>query len=158
VVYVALSLVVQIIYRVVVLQGTGVLEGIRLGWQLVRQNFMNVFLMWLIVVGIQLGFFILMVPVVLVLGLVGLLVGGGGGFGLYFLVRAFSEPTLAAIIGGIIGGGLFLLLFGLPLLFLDGLKETYLSTVWTLTYRALVTPAAVKPVPGDVEANPALPA
>ena len=30
-----------------------------------------------------------------------------------------------------------MLVIGLPMLFLSGLKETYVSTVWTLAYREL---------------------
>jgi len=154
----ALSLVMETIDRVVVLQETGVRDGIRLGWQLVRQNFKDVFLMWLILLGIQIGFVIALIPVLMVLGLVGLLVGGGGGFGLYYLVNTITNPLPAIISGAVFGGTLFLLLVGLPLLFLGGLKETYISTVWTLTYRALTAPTAAISLPGGVDESPVLPA
>jgi len=36
---------------------------------------------------------------------------------------------------------IFIVVVSLPMLFLGGLRETYLSTAWTLTYRELVAKA-----------------
>jgi hypothetical protein len=58
----------------------------------------------------------------------------------------------------VLGGTLFLLIVGLPLLFLGGLKVSYISTVWTLTYRALTAPAVAAPLSAEGnEASPVLP-
>jgi hypothetical protein len=147
---VALSLVLETVYRVIVLGGTGVMDGLRQGWQLVRRNFKDVFVMWLILIGIQLGFFIVMVPVVLLLGFIGVVLGGGAGISAYLLIQMVANPVMAAIIAVFLGGGLFVGLIGLPLLFINGLKETYLSTVWTLVYRSLVAPVAAEAQPEAV--------
>ena len=151
---VALSLVTEMIYRVVVFQETGVVESIRLGIQTVRRSLKDVFVVWLILVGIQLGFFVILIPVVLVFGGVALLVGGGLGISVYFLAQAISSQVAGWVSGAIVGISLFLLVFLLPLLFMGGLKETYLSTVWTLTYRELSRSAALSlPVQADAPAS-----
>ena len=139
-----LSLFMETINRVVVLQDTGVMEGIQLGWQLVRRNIKDVFLMWLILVGIQIGFAIVLIPLVLFLLAVGAVIGGGAGFGMFHLANALWSQGAGWVSAFITGLALFFLVVGIPLLFLGGLKETFLSTVWTLTYRALVQPAMLE--------------
>lgn len=136
-----LSWLLEPIYRACVLGVYGVFDSIRKGWELVRHNFMDVLVMWLFLIGVKIGFFFLTIPIVLVLIGIGALFGGGAGFSLYFLLQALqsSQLFLPAII---IGGLIFMVVVSLPMLFLSGLLETYLSTTWTLTYRELV----VKPV------------
>ena len=43
--------------------------------------------------------------------------------------------NLPAILAGIFGFVVFMLIVGLPLAFLTGLRDTYVSSTWTLTYR-----------------------
>ena len=140
----ALSLFMEIIYRVVVLQGTSALEGIQLGFQLVRRNIKDVFLMWLILVGIQIGFAIVLIPIVFLLIFVGLILGGGAGIGMYHLANSLWSQTVGWISAFITGLTLFFLVLGIPMAFIGGLKDTYVSTVWTLTYRAIDLPSASK--------------
>ncbi len=132
-----IAMLMEIIYRVAVLENLGVFASIRRGWQLLRLNLSAVGLMWLILLGIRIGFGILMIPVVLLLIAIGLLFGGGLGAALYFLVNLSGSAAASWIAAGIVGGGLFVLILSVPLLFLGGLRETYFSTVWTLTYREL---------------------
>jgi hypothetical protein len=137
VIAVALSLVIELMRRACVLRGIGVMDSIRQGWQMVRTNFKDVFILWLILIGIQIGFFIITIPIILVLVAIGLVAGGGVGAAIYFLVQALTTTIAGVVTALIIGGLLFLLILSLPLLFLTGLKETYLSTTWTLAYREL---------------------
>ena len=134
---VALSLVMEIMRRVCVLRSTGVMDAIRQGWQMVRRNLKDVAILWLILIGIQIGFFIITIPIVLVLVAIGLVAGGGVGVAVYLLVQSLVSVTAGWVMAAIIGGLLFILILALPLLFLGGLKETYLSTTWTLAYREL---------------------
>ena len=139
-----MSLVMEIIWRVCVLQQTGVFEAIRLGWQMVRRNLKHVFLMWLILV------------------VVGVMVGGAAAVVLFLIVQAAAGVTTGVIVAAIVGVPLFLLVLGLPMLFLGGLKQTYFSTTWTLVYRefklALPAAAVLSATPGPAVEGDAAPA
>ena len=104
---------------------------------MVRQNLRDVGLMWLIAVGLRIGWVILMIPIVLLL----LVVSGGLGAVLALLAGGLTglafEGAAPWIVGFLVGIPIFLLLFVAPLAFLSGLFETYLSSTWTLTYREL---------------------
>ncbi len=132
-----LSLVMNLIRRECVLKGTGVIDSIRQGWEMLRSRFVDVFVLWLILLGIHIGYIIVLIPVILLLLGVGALVGGGVGFLVYFLTNlvAAGAPAMGAGLG--LGIGFFLLVLALPLLFLGGLRETYFSTAWTLAYREI---------------------
>jgi hypothetical protein len=138
---IALSLVMEIVYRTVVLEETEVMEGLRRGFRLVRNNLKGVGLMWLILVGIQIAFSIALIPVVFLLLFVGLIIGGGAGVGVYYFVQTFAGNLASLISALMVGAWLFMTVLGLPTLFISGLFEVYLSSTWTLTYRALVQPA-----------------
>jgi hypothetical protein len=147
-----MALVMEIIWRVCVLQQTGVFEAIRLGWQMVRKNLKHVFLMWLILVGIGIGYNLAAIPVALILLVVGALVGGAAAVALYLIVQAAAGVTAGVIAAAIVGGLLLLLALGLPMLFLGGLKQTYFSTTWTLVYREfkrVLPEAPVLAIEGD---------
>jgi hypothetical protein len=144
VVGVALSLVMNIIRRECVLEGTGVMDAIRQGWHKVRSNFMNVFIMWLILIGISIGYFIALIPVVLMLIGVGILLGGGTGFLTYTLVNVASSETAAIVTAVVLGASLFIAILAVPLSFVGGLRETYVSATWTLTYRELAPAKALE--------------
>lgn len=145
-----LSLFVEIIYRECILKGNGVIASIRNGWKKVMRNFKDVFLMWLILIGIRFGYFLVSIPVVILLLGIALLTGGGIGVAVYFIVNAINTAA-GWVMAAIVGGFIFLVIFSLPKLFLDGLFETYQSSVWTLTYRELngiVLNQDVLPAPG----------
>jgi uncharacterized membrane protein (UPF0182 family) len=113
------------------------MDSIRSGWQMVRRNLKDVFVLWLILVGIQIVLAIILIPIVLLLLAAGLVGGGLVGAAVYFLFQALSNITAGIILAVILGLALLILILALPLLFLGGLKETYLSTTWTLAYREL---------------------
>jgi len=142
VVAVVLSVLKPFFWRVCVLQRTGVVESIRQGYAMVRHNLKDVGLMWLITVGLRIGWMILTIPVVLLLLVVSGALGGllallaGGLTGLAF------EGAAPWIVGGVVGISIFILVLVAPLSLLGGLFETYLSGTWTLTYRELRAKAA----------------
>ncbi len=143
---------VRLARRACALEDLAVFDSIGRGWDVIRGHVKDVGLMWLIVFGIRLAFTVVMIPVVLLLlalagisgGLVVLLVRGIAGL--------FATGGASWIIGGIAGAPIFFLVFGAPLLFVGGLRETYVSTVWTLTFRELTAMevAASESEPGDV--------
>ena len=132
-----LSLVMELIRRVCVLEERGAIEAIRQGVQTLRSHFKDVFLMWLILVGVNLAYFVVMIPVLLLVLGVGVLLGGGLGF-LTYSLAAISGSQLAAILWAVgLGLMLFIIVISIPLGFLGGLRETFFSTTWTLTYREI---------------------
>ena len=140
---VTLSLVLEIMRRVCVLENRGVIDSIRHGWQLVSTNLKDVVLMWLILIGIRIGYSIALIPVVLLLLGIGLLAGGAVGASMYFLVVALASTGAGWVTAAVVGGLVFLLILAVPLLFLNGLRTTYFSSAWTLAYRE-VSPAINK--------------
>ena len=138
VVGVLLALVIQIMQRVCVLQEKGVFEAIRQGFQMVRQNLKSVFLMWLILVGISIGYGLLTIPVALILVVAWHCGGWNCSWGSVPDRACRRHPDgLASSPPPLWAGCVFILVLALPLLFLGGLKQTYFSTTWTLVYRGL---------------------
>jgi hypothetical protein len=131
----------EMIYRECVLGGKGVLESIRSGVQVLRTNFKDVFLLYLLLLAIQIIYIVAAVPVTFLLLALGLVVGGIAGALLYLALQGASVLT-AIVVAVIVGILLFAAVVGLPMLFLRGLRETYLSTAWTLGYRELPVSAA----------------
>jgi hypothetical protein len=68
-----------------------------------------------------------------------LVVAGGVGVLLYLALQAGSIVT-AVIVAAVAGVLLLIVVVGIPTLFLRGLRETYLSTAWTLAYREIPAP------------------
>ena len=138
---VVLGLLKRFFRRVCVLDDLRVGESIRRGYSLVRQNLKDVGLMWLIMVGVSIGYVIVMIPVGLILVLLGLgvgvLVGGGVALAIGSLTRLFLSGAVPWIVGGVVGVPILILLLLVPLAVLGGLRETFQSSTWTLTYREL---------------------
>ena len=141
VVAVILSVLKPFFRRACVLEELGVTAAIRQGYAVVRHNLKDVGLMWLITVGLRIGWAILMIPVAFLLLVVSGALGGllallaGGLTGLAF------EGAAPWIVGGVVGIPIFILVLVAPLSFLGGLFEVFLSSTWTLTYRELCAEA-----------------
>ncbi|HEX7432610.1 MAG TPA: hypothetical protein VF326_03065 [Anaerolineaceae bacterium] len=148
----------EVIRRVCVIQEKGGMESIRQGWRLVRQNLKDIFLMWLILLGIRIGYGLVLIPITLLMVLVGILVGGGVGLLSYFGVPALSTLIIGIAVAVAIGLVIFIAILSIPLLFLNGLLQTYLSTSWTLAYRDIspVFPGVSEPTLGPIQPDDAL--
>jgi hypothetical protein len=131
----ALSLFKHFFRRKSALQDLGPVEAIKAGFGLVKANLKDVLLTWLVMVGIQIGYAIAMIPVVFLLLAVAAVSGGLLGVTVGGLSSMFAGDLQAIIAGVIAGVPIFLLLLVAPLVFLGGLKETYVSSAWTLAYR-----------------------
>jgi hypothetical protein len=148
VVIAAASLLVHFFRRVCALEEVGVVESIRRGYALVRRHLKDVVIMWLIMVGLTLGWAILMIPVLLLLLLVGAVLAGGPALLVGGLAGMASRGgPLPWLLGGAVGLPIFFLVLAVPMLFLGGLWQIYRSGVWTLTYRELRALEAVQPAP-----------
>lgn len=144
-----LSLLLQFFRRAVVLENLGVMAGMRRGLQLVRQRLGDVIVMGLILFGLGLAWVIVMIPLVIVLLIAALVLGGLPALLVGVIVSLFTEGPLPWIIAAIVGAPIFFLVIGVPLLFLNGLAETFQSSAWTLTYRELLALEGARPTATD---------
>jgi hypothetical protein len=142
-------------WRISVLEDKGVVESMRQAGALIKRNWKNVGLMWLVVLGLKIGwaivFFVLMFPLLAV----SILTAVGG-------LLAAILPTLAAagiasllsapdywpwVFAAIIGLPLFFVVTFSPIFLVGGWAEIYQSSTWTLTYRELKAIETVSPTP-----------
>ena len=133
------SLLLETVGRVCVLEERGVFDALRQGMRLVRAHLVDIGLMWLLTIGVRILAGFVLVPLALFAGLVALLLGGGLGGLIYLLTAALGGGYIVA---AVIGGLVFLVVLGIPLTFAGGLLQSYLSTTWTLTYRAMQAASA----------------
>jgi hypothetical protein len=116
----------------VVLGRQGVLASIRQGIRLVRGSLRDTGLLWLLLVAVGLLWGIVKIPLVIVLVVASVVVGGIPA-GLVFLA---SQSWVAA---AAVGVPLFLLVLIPASSFVEGLFQVYTSSAWTLAYRETVT-------------------
>jgi hypothetical protein len=131
----ALSLFKRFFYRTCILAEMGVIDSIKQGYQLVRANLKDVATLWLILIGINLGFTLAIIPVVFLLLAIAAVVAGLLGLTVSGVSSLFAGDSQSLIAGLVVGVPLFFLLLVAPLIFLSGLKETFISSSWTLAYR-----------------------
>lgn len=135
---VVIGLLRPFFHRACVLEGLGVFASIRQGFEVVRRHLGDVVIMWLLMVGVGLAWMVVLIPVMLLLMLVGALVAGIPALLVgAFVHLLFSSGAAPWILGALVALPIFMLVVGLPSLFLGGLFETFKSTVWTMTYREL---------------------
>jgi hypothetical protein len=121
--------------REIVLADRGIGEAFASGFELVRRNFKDVFVMWLLMLGIGLLFGLLMIPVTFLV----LLLAGAVGGGLGWLMYLITDSAAWAVAFGLPP---FLALMFVPLAFIGGLYAAFHSSAWTLTYREVAAPVA----------------
>lgn len=146
-------------WRACTLEDLGVGEAIGRGWRMIWSNFQDVGLTWLIMVGIQIGFGILMIPVALVVVIVAGVAGGAVLLLLRGLVDLFAATNTAWIVGAVVAAPLFFLILVPALSFVSGLFKVFESSVWTLTYREIaaletLSEAGGEALPAEPELRP----
>jgi hypothetical protein len=148
---IALNLLRNFFWRVCVLEGLGVQDALRRGWDLVRENWKNVGLMWLVMIGLgivwAIGSLILMIislPIVLITFIIAAIIAAIPVLLLVGFFSLFLSNGLAWVPGIIFVLPLFLTIAFSPWLVLGSWQTVFTSTVWTLTYREIkALPAAV---------------
>jgi hypothetical protein len=135
---IALSLLLEFFHRAVVLENLGVIEGIRRGWQRVRQRMGDVLVMGLILFALGLDWAILLIPLTILLLLAAAVLGGLPALLVATIFSLFTQGSAPWIAAGIVAIPIVLMVVGAPLIFLSGLLETFKSSTWTLTYRELL--------------------
>jgi len=144
IVSIVLGLLRHFFWRVAALENAGVGESLRRGFAMVRENWKNVGLMWLIMVGLGIAWalvsiiaFFLLIPVMLITAIAGAAVAAIPGLLLVGLFSLFTSGYLPWIAAGIFILPLFFLVAFSPLVLLTAWQQIFTSTVWTLTYREI---------------------
>ena len=138
-----LSLLKQFFRRACALEDLGIGASLRRGFALARQNWQDVGLMWLLTFGINLGYALLMIPLGFLVFIIAAVFGGSIGMAAAAIANTFAGSGLAGaelsiIIGVLVGLPFFFLTIMVPLGFVGGLRETFISSTWTLSYRELL--------------------
>ena len=155
----AVKVLLRFFRRACALEGLGVIESIRQGLGVVRRHLLDVGLMWLIMLGVQIGLtiatialVIVLFPVIIALLILGSVLGGVPALLVGGLASLFLEGAVPWVLAALIGIPIFALVVSVPWLFLGGLVEVFKSSVWTLTYRELRALEGLEP--RDVETGP----
>jgi hypothetical protein len=154
-----LGLLRHFFWRACALENLTVRESLSRGFQMARENWKNIGIMWLVMIGLGIVWmivsviaFVLTIPVVAVTAVAGALVAvipallAGG------LTSLFLNGWLPWIVGALFALPLFFTVAFSPWLLLQGWQTVFTSTVWTLVYRELkalpaLTPQAVDETP-----------
>jgi hypothetical protein len=156
-----LGLLRPFFWRVAVLEDAGVGESMRRGFAMVREQWKNVGLMWLVMIGLGIAWIvvsiiaiIVTIPIVILTIIVAVVVVGIPFMLLVGLFSLFLTGPLPWIAAALFVLPLFFTIGFSPWLLLGSWKSVFTSTVWTLTYRELKTLPAIasqaEPVPvGD---------
>jgi hypothetical protein len=147
-----IALLRRFFWRACALEDLGVIDSIRQGWDVVRNHLKDVVLMWLIMVGVRIGWAIALIasaimlfPVILLLIAIGGVVGGLPALLVGGLASLFLEGPTPWVLASMIGFPIFILVVSAPWVFLGGLMEVFKSSTWTLTYRELRALEGVEP-------------
>jgi len=144
VMWIAGMVTVQLARRASCLEGLGVLASIWRGFRLMRAQLGGVGLTWLVIVGLDLVYPILVAPVGILLAAAGLAVSGLLALVLGALLALVLAKTIAWTIAIIVGVVLLVLAVAIPMTLLGGLREVFKSSAWTLTFREAVRNQSIK--------------
>jgi hypothetical protein len=132
------GLVIEQANIAIVIEDVGIIDGLRLGWNVFRDNFGAVFVMGLILsLGISLiGGFIISIPLAIVAAPA---------------IIGIASGTQRALGGGLLVAALCFVAYLPVLIILSGALRAYIESAWTLTYLRLTNkPEAMEPVPSPV--------
>lgn len=139
-----LHLLRNFFWRICVLENTGVRESLQRGFAMVLENWKNVGLMWLVMIGlgivwafVSIILAIITIPIVIVTALIAALVVALPFLLFVGIFSTFLGGYLPWIAGGLLVAPLFFTLAFSPWLLLGSWQSVYTSTVWTLTYREI---------------------
>lgn len=123
----------ELAWRQTALPQNGVIDSVKQAFGLIKRRFKDVAIIWLLLLGVGIGWIIVSLIVILPAALIAVaLIGGIPGVLVYLLT---GSGTVALIIGVPLGLLVLILVFS----FGQGLYLIYQSAVWTLTYMELQT-------------------
>ncbi len=133
-------------HRVCALDHRAVFESIRLGYRTIRGRLKDVGIMWLLMVGVSLGWVIITLVVFGVFAVVGLFLGGGPALLIGLLSSTFVKGAVPWLLAGAVGLPICVLVVLVPAFLLQAFYLVFRSSVWTLTYREVrIVPQAEAP-------------
>lgn len=139
-----LRLLRQFFWRVCVLENVGVGESFSRGFALMRENWKNIGLMWLVMIGLGIVWAIVSIvivlvtlPLVLVTLILAIFVVAVPALMLVGLFNLFVGNIMAWVLGIVFVLPLFFMLAFSPWVLIGAWQAVFTSTVWTLTYREL---------------------
>jgi hypothetical protein len=139
-----LSLLRNFFARAAALEDLGVRASLRHGWALFKRNWKSAGLMWLVMIGIGIGFgilgivvFFLLIPLYLILLVPAGLVAALPALIAFGITSIFASGPLAWIIALLVAIPFFFITLFAPLILVNGWYKIYTSNVWTLTYREI---------------------
>ena len=139
-----LRLLRNFFWRICVLENAGVRESLQRGFAFVLENWKNVGLMWLVMIGLGIVWavasillIIVSIPIVIVTVVIAILVVALPFLLLVGIFSTFLGGVLPWVAGGLFMAPLFFTLAFSPWLLLGSWQSVYTSTVWTLTYREI---------------------
>ena len=148
-----LSLLRQFFVRAAALEEARIGDSFRRGWAMFKNNWKSAALMWLVMLGIGIGYgivgiilFFLLIPAYIVLILPAALVAAIPGAIALGITSIFAAGPLAWIVAALVALPFFLTVAFAPLTLISGWYLVYTSSVWTLTYREIKALEAVKPL------------
>jgi hypothetical protein len=157
-----LTLLRNFFWRVCVLEDVSVGESLRRGWALVIENWKNVGLMWLVMIGLGIVWavvsailIVISIPIVIVTAVVAALIVALPYLLFVGIFSTFLASWLPWAAGGLFIIPLFFTIAFSPWLLIGSWQSVYTSTVWTLTYReikalpAIIPPSQAAPATGD---------
>jgi hypothetical protein len=146
--------------RKAALENTGVGDSFRQGWAMFKHNWKSAGLMWLIMIGLGIGFgiagliiFFLLIPAYIILAIPAVIVAAIPGAIAFGITSLFISGLLAWIIAILVALPFFFMIVFAPLTLVSGWYVIYESNVWTLTYREIKALESVAPVEIQVPAK-----
>jgi len=139
-----LSVLKRFFRQACALESLGVLASFRRGWAVVRRKPADVLVMWLIMLGIALGWgivialsFLVLFPLLILFMLLGGVAGALPAYLVFLLSNLVFEGAVPILLAVLVGLPIFILVMLAPWWCLGGLMEVFKSSAWTLTYRDL---------------------
>jgi hypothetical protein len=149
---IVLGLLRNFFWRICVLEGTSVRESLRRGFVLVRENWKNVGLMWLVMIGLGIAWIVVSlvailvsIPVVILTAIMAAIIAAVPAMLLVAVFSLFLSGPLPWIAAALFVLPLFFIIAFSPWLLLGSWQTVYTSTVWTLTYREIKALPALPP-------------
>jgi hypothetical protein len=148
-----LSVLKRFFRQACALESLGAIASIRRGWDVLRRRPVDVVVMWLIMLGLTLGWgiiialsFVVLFPLLILFIVLGGAAGALPAYLVFLLSNLVFEGALPVLLAVMVGLPIFILVMLAPWWFLGGLMEVFKSSAWTLTYRQLRTAEHALPV------------
>jgi hypothetical protein len=127
----------RLAHQVCALEGARPGEAIRRGWRMMVAFPKDAGTTWVLALAVHLIWAAAFVPLILLLFSAAILVGTLPGLAAGALARLATTGDTPILIGVGVGAAFFIGVLTAPVLLLGGLREVFISSLWTLTYREL---------------------